>query len=249
MGLNMNNATIAARNETSGELPVLSQPVAKLEWRWIALICMLLVISGAIRYWRDWHFQSLSRGSEMLFPLNEFPKVLGSWHVEEGSEERLEPEIARIAGASDHLIQAYVDEKSGERAVVMIIYGLARRVWPHVPGTCYPAIGFKTVPPQEDLDIQIPGTARKARFRMERFVKYMAGQRDYREVYHSFRNAGEWGIDMANNWKIFRYHPGMFKVQVQHQGSSSVQTGEGDPVDQLLGLIVSEIDRRATQQN
>jgi transposase len=75
----MNNAIIAAKNETSDELPVLSKPAAKFEWRWIALICMLLVISGAIRYWRDWHFQSLSRGSEIpLFPLNEFPKELVS---------------------------------------------------------------------------------------------------------------------------------------------------------------------------
>jgi len=246
----MNNAIIAAKNETSDELPVLSKPVAKFEWPWIALICMLLVISGAIRYWRDWHFQSLSRGSEIpLFPLNEFPKELGSWRAEEGSEATLEPDIARIAGASDHLIRTYVDAKSGESAVVMIIYGLAYRVWPHVPDVCYPANGFKSVPPLEDIDIQIPGTANKARFRMQNFIKYKAGQRDYREVYHSFRNAGEWGIDMAKNWKIFRYHPGMFKVQVQHQGSSSGQKGENDSVDQLLGLIVREIDRRVAEKN
>ena len=246
----MNNATIVAKNETSHELPVLSKPAAKLEWRWIVLICMLLVISGAIRHWRDWHFQSLSRGSEIpLFPLNEFPKELGSWRAEEGSEETLEPDIARIAGASDHLIRTYVDAKSGESAVVMIVYGLAYRVWPHVPDVCYPANGFKSVPPLEDIDIPIPGTANKARFRMQNFVKYKAGQRDYREVYHSFRNAGEWGIDMAKNWKIFRYHPGMFKVQVQHQGSSSGQKGENDSVDQLLGLIVPEIDRRVAEKN
>ncbi len=246
----MNNAIIAAKNETSDELPVLSRPAATFEWRWVALICMLLVISGAIRYWRDWRFQSLSRESEIpLFSLNEIPKELGSWQAEEGSEETLEPDIARIAGASDHLIRTYVDAKSGESAVVMIIYGLAYRVWPHVPDVCYPANGFKSVPPQEDIDIQIPGTANQARFRMQSFVKYKAGQRDYREVYHSFRNAGEWGIDMAKNWKIFRYHPGMFKVQVQHQGSSSGQKGENDSVDQLLGLIVREIERRVAEKN
>ena len=218
----MNNAIIAATNETRDELPELTKPPAKLEWRWIALICMLLVISGAIRHWRDWQFQSLSRESEMSpFPLNEFPKELGSWRADEGSEATLEPDIARIAGASDYLIRTYVDEKSGESAVVMIIYGLAYRVWPHVPDVCYPANGFKSVSPPEDMDIQVPGTTNKARFRMQNFVKYKAGQRDYREVYHSLRNAGEWGLDMGRNWKIFRYHPGMFKVQVQCQGSSS----------------------------
>ena len=158
----MNNATIAATNETRDELSELTKPPAKLEWRWIALVCMLLVISGAIRYWRDWQFQSLSRESEMPpFPLNEFPKELGSWRAFEGSEATLEPDIARIAGASDYLIRTYVDEKSGESAVVMIIYGLAYRVWPHIPDVCYPANGFKSVPPLDDIDIQIPGTTTK----------------------------------------------------------------------------------------
>ncbi|MGZ3353684.1 MAG: exosortase-associated EpsI family protein, partial [Isosphaeraceae bacterium] len=124
----MNNDFIAATNETRDELSELTKPPAKLEWRWIALVCMLLVVSGAIRYWRDWQFQSLSRESEMPpFPLKEFPKELGSWRVFEGSEATLEPDIARIAGASDYLIRTYVDEKSGESAVVMIIYGLAHR--------------------------------------------------------------------------------------------------------------------------
>ena len=54
---------------------------------------------------------------------------------------------------------------------------------------------------------------------------------------------------MAKNWKIFRSQPGMFKVQVQHQGSSSGQKGENDAVDQLLGLIVREIDRRVAAKN
>jgi hypothetical protein len=246
----MNNAIIAATNETRDELSELTKPPAKLEWRWIALVCMLLVISGAIRYWRDWQFQSLSRESEIPpFPLNEFPKELGSWRVLEGSEATLEPDIARIAGASDHLIRTYVDEKSGESAVVMIIYGLAYRVWPHIPDVCYPANGFKSVPPLDDIDIQIPGTTNKARFRRQYFVKYTTGQRDYREVYYSLRNAGEWGIDMAKNWKIFRYHPGMFKIQVQHQGSSTGKNENDSSVDQLLGLIVREIDRHVAEKN
>jgi len=240
----MKNALIAAKKETSAELPVPSRPAVKLEWRWVALICMLLVISGAVRYGRDRHFQSLSRESEIpLFPLNEFPKELGSWRMEEGTEETLEPDIARIAGASDHLIRTYVDGKSGESAVVMIIYGLATKVFSHVPDVCYPATGFKSVPPTEDVGIDVPGTSNKARFRKQSFIKYKAGQGDYREVYHSFRNGDEWGIDPSNNYKNFRYHPGMFKVQVQHQGSSSGQKGENDSVKGLLGMIIGEIER------
>ncbi|MBV8311787.1 MAG: exosortase-associated EpsI family protein, partial [Planctomycetaceae bacterium] len=160
----MNNAIVAAKNQTRGELSELSQPAAKSEWLWIASIYMLLVISGAIRYWRDWQFQSLSRENETSpFPLRELPKVLGRWHMAEGSEKTLEADIARIAGANDYVEWNYVDEASGESVTVMVLYGLAHRVWPHVPDTCYPANGFKPASPPSDLDIPIPGTTTKAR--------------------------------------------------------------------------------------
>ncbi len=240
----MNNAIIAARSQTREESPALARPAAKLEWRWIALICLLLVVSGVVRYVRDWQFQFISREHEVpLFPLSEFPKQLGSWRMKEGSDETLEPDIARIAGASDHLIRTYIDEKSGESAVVMIIYGLATKVFPHVPEVCYPANGFRLVRSPEDIVIDVPDTARQVPFRKQEFVQIKSGQRDSREVYHSFRNAGEWGIDQAKNWKIFRYRPGMFKVQVQHQGFSSGVKGENDSERLLLGMIVAEIER------
>ena len=61
---------------------------------------MLLGISGGVRYWRDWQFHSLLKESEAPpFALGEIPKVLGAWHAVEGSDDTLEPEIARIAGA------------------------------------------------------------------------------------------------------------------------------------------------------
>lgn len=251
----MNNATIATTNESRADLSepssagrVRARPAPKSEWAWVALICMLLIVSGAIRYSRDGWFQSLSRESELSpFPLSEFPKELGSWRAKEGSEATLEPEIARIAGASDLVIRTYVDQ-NGETALVMIIYGLAHKVWPHVPDICYPAIGFVQGSSSDDVDIPVPGTTTKARFRVQSFAKNSPGERDFRKVYHSFRNAGEWGVDMGKNWKIFRYHPGMYKVQVQRQGLKSDLESQNDSVDQLLGLIVREIDRRVAEK-
>lgn len=218
---------------------------ARIGWPWIAFICVLLVASGAARYWRDWQFQKLSRVSEESpFPLNTFPRTLGSWHMVEGTEQNLEPEIAWIAGASDHLEWTYADEKTGEKACVLIIYGLAKRVWPHVPDVCYPTTGFKQVTDTNDIAIPIAGSSRTALFRFQGFAKYATGQRDYREVYHSFRNAGKWGVDMGKNWKMFRYSPEMFKVQVQVQGSGGAGDQVTESVHQLLGLITREIEER-----
>jgi len=217
------------------------------EWRWVILVCMLLGVSGGIRYWRDGQFHSLSKESEAPpFVLGDIPNALGDWYVVEGSESTLEPDIARIAGATDHLIRTYVDKKSGETAVVMILYGLASVVWPHTPDACYPANGFRSVSPSrdQDIDIWVPEKPTPARFRLQHFVKAKAVQTDYRVVYYSFQNAGQWGLDMEKNWKSFRYHPGMFKVQVQCQASSSGTIDERS-VQELLGRIVQEIERRS----
>ena len=114
----------------------------------------------------------------------------------------------------------------------------------HTPDVCYPATGFRAVLPSrdKDLEIRIPEKATPAQFRLQHFVKSKAGQTDYREVCYSFRNAGQWAPDMGKNWKSFRYHPGMFKVQVQCQASSSAKIDES-AIKELLERIVQEIER------
>ena len=50
---------------------------------------------------------------------------------------------------------------------------------------------------------------------------------------------------MRSRWKSFRYHPGMFKVQVQRQGTAD-NTADEKVVEEFLGRIAAEIDRRLT---
>jgi hypothetical protein len=220
------------------------KPRPHFEWTWILLVGVFLGISGGVRYWRDWQFQNLSKESERPpFPLKEFPKALGDWHEVEGLETTLDPEIARIAGSSDHVIRTYTNEKSGESVVIMLLYGLAQLLCVHTPSVCYPAAGFKNVPPSQVVDIPIPESTAKAWFREEHFVKYTAGVGIHEQVYHSFRNAGEWRIDMQTRWKSFRHNPGMFKVQVQRRAGADGKTDDAR-VEEFLGKIVHEIDRR-----
>ena len=129
----------------------------------------------------------------------------------------LEPEIVRIAGATDHVIRKYVDEKSGQTARSWFSTD-----WP----TSFGRTQTRCLLPGDWLQICLAvtgsGSSRfrslskstTAPFRLQHYVKSKAGQTDYREVYYSFQNAGRWGVDMGENWKSFRYHPGMFKVQV-----------------------------------
>jgi hypothetical protein len=214
------------------------------EWTWILLVGLFLGLSGSFRYWREWRFQALSKESESSpFPLEGFPKDLGEWQSIEGLETKLDPLIARIAGSKDHLIRTYQNRTSGESVVVMILYGLAEMISSHTPEVCYPSAGYKNVPPTRDFDVPIPGSTEKASFREELFIKYSAGAAIHERVYHSFRNAGQWTPDMQSRWKAFRYHPGMFKIQVARRDSGDARRGDAE-FEAFLARMVAEIDRR-----
>jgi len=231
------------QSRRSGDLSKLLA-AAKSHSRWIMMVCVLLGLSGAVRYWRSLQFLNLEKQSRNSpFPLKEIPNILGTWRALEGAETTLDPEIAKIAGSSDHVIRTYADDKSGERVTVLLLYGPAQAVWGHTPEVCYPASGFKTVIPSREVQIPLEDAARKVAFREALYGKTRAGATALHEVYYSFLNAGEWRSEMSGQWKQFRYHPGMFKIQVERQVKSA-HLGDS-PAQSLLALLVEEIEKRS----
>ncbi|WP_165073813.1 exosortase-associated EpsI family protein [Paludisphaera rhizosphaerae] len=221
----------------------------KLDVRWLAMICLLLGVSGAVRYWREFQFASiLTREKESPFPLKDIPKILGDWRMIEGAEATLDPEIARIAGSSDHIVRNYENQRTGETATVLVLYGLAELVWGHTPEVCYPATGGKAV--SVPRTVMIAGANESAPpipFRAGVFSRIEGGMNVFHDVYYSFRNAGTWDPSMGGRWKLFRYNPGMFKVQVQRTIKSSEPPDEA--CNDLLSALAAEIDSKARTGN
>lgn len=216
----------------------------KLDIRWLAMICLLLGASGALRYWREFQFASiLSRDKESPFPLKEVPIVLGEWRMIEGAEATLDPEIAKVAGSSDHVLRAYENQRTGEKATVLVLYGLAELVWGHTPEVCYPATGGRAVNPPRDLMVaSADGSTSPTLFREGVYGRFDGGSAQYHDVYYSFRNAGIWTPSMEGRWKLFRYNPGMFKIQVERDIKSPQPPDEA--CNDLLAALVASIESR-----
>jgi hypothetical protein len=218
---------------------------ARSNRRWIVTVCVLLGLSGAVRYGRDLQFLSLENQSkESPFPLKDIPNVLGTWRAVEGAEATLDPEIAKIAGSSDHIIRTYIDDKSQERVTVLLLYGPASSVWAHTPEVCYPATGFQPVVPSREVQIPLEPSGRTAAFRQALYGKSRGGSNMLHEVYYSFLNAGVWRSEMESQWKQFRYHPGMFKIQVERYVKAA-RLSDG-PTQDLLASLVEEIETRSS---
>ncbi len=216
----------------------------KRNWRLAAVVCLLLGVSGGVRYWRDFQFLRIENESKAApFPLKELPMVVGSWRALEGVETTLDPEIARLAGSSDHIIRTYVNDENGERVSVLVLYGLATLVWGHTPEACYPAVGFQPLSAGRDVPIALEN-GKSVPFREALYGKSRAGAASYHEVYYSFRNAGEWRPEMSGQWKRFRSHPGMFKIQIERRVKSTDINDEACR-DLLAGLVEAIEDRTA----
>jgi hypothetical protein len=223
-----------------------TQPAGKATvspWAWLAVTCVFLSISGGIRFGRDLQFSSRARESKTCpFPLNELPKVLGSWHELEGSESQLDPETARVAGSSDHIIRVYADPTTGETVSILVLYGLAHSVFAHTPDACYPASGYRAMIEPIDRELSRAGSEPPVRFRASYFVKQIAGVPRFDEVFCTFRHDGLWLPEVASRWKTFRYHPGMFKIQIQRH-TSGIAIADS-PTESLLREVVQAIESR-----
>jgi hypothetical protein len=213
----------------------------------MAVTCLLLGISGGIRFWRDRQFQAMAQaGAICPFPLTDLPKTLGSWRWVEGAQGQLDPEVAATAGSSENILRDYVDEIGGGRTSIVVLYGLAATVFAHAPGGCYPAHGYRLIMGPEDRPISVPGLKDPAVYRAAIYARKVGATLQYELVYSTFFHNGQWLPDLAGRWKSFRYHPGAFKIQLQHTISSQLALEDG-PSEALLGQLIREVTRRAGQ--
>jgi hypothetical protein len=226
--------------------PAARPPGVRL-WRWVVLASALLGASGLVRGWQDRRFEAImTRSDPAPFPLKDLTTELTGWRYLEGGDQRLDPQIARVAGSSDHVIRTYIDEVTGVAVTVLVIYGHGQFLSQHVPEVCYPNAGFTLG--DDPFDREIPtGRGTLARFRSLAFAKG-GGSADVRdEVYYSFRHDDRWYPDAAGDWKRFRHNPSMFKVQVQRRLAPRERRLVANPTEQFLARFLPVLEARIAQ--
>ncbi len=210
----------------------------------MTIACLLLGISGGIRFWRDWQFAALAAESDRIpFQLSELPRTIGNWMSRAEEDGELDSKVSRVAGSRDSIVRTYLDKKNGDRASALAIYGRAEQVWPHSPDICYPVAGYQLVKGPADREMSVPGMEGKVRYRWSIYMKKVGGVAYYQEVYHSFFHNGEWLSDVADRWKSFRYHPAMFRILLDRPVSVPSDEVYG-PTEELLGELAREISDR-----
>jgi hypothetical protein len=239
------------------EDPTLSEPRSfgrpgRVVWTWAVVACVLLATSGVVRALQERRHQFDQDYKEVCpIDLAKIPLKLGDdWHLVKGGERQLDQMTMRITGGSDHFVRIYANNLTGVSMVVLLLYGPAEPVLPHTPEICYPASGFsggeypseRTIKYTAGKDAEGRPIAAQGQFQSASYQK-SAGRSTLREaVYHSFRLDGLWSPSIGMGRKFPRRNPGIFKIQIQRQVAEGETIGEGDPIEQFLGLFLSEIE-------
>jgi hypothetical protein len=147
---------------------------------------------------------------------------------------------AVVAGASDHITRSYTDSTTGETVSLLVLYGLATSVFAHTPDACYPTAGYQTVAASVDREFSLAGSSSPGRYRVSHFSKSAGGASQYKEAFCTFLYNGVWLPEVASRWKSFRYHPGMFKIQIERSGVAN----EDSAIESLIKETARAIESR-----
>jgi hypothetical protein len=211
-------------------------------WLRVVLVCAVLVGSGAVRSWQAWKVGALlEQGKKSNFALKELPLTLGSWH---GEDTILDPQIARVTGASDAIFRRYVDQTTGAAVEVFVLYGPPLELFIHTPENCYAAAGFSQSAGPDQRVIASDGV--EAPFRSLVFVKGQGAEADLEEVYYSWRYPSRWTHEFRTTKQIERI-PGVYKVQLARRLTLQERRDVGNPCESLLGILVPELEHRLAQ--
>jgi len=211
-------------------------------WAWMGLACALIGASGLVRVIQDRQF-GLVKSSipPSPFRMEQIPTRIDTWVSQPGDEVKLDPLTVRITGSTDHVMRNYVDELTGAKLSVLVLYGPAEPVAPHTPEVCYPATGWAA----EDkvAEFKLPLGSRTARFRDAIYVKSGGGRIDRAKVYYSFRLDGDWAPDIAVGKRFHRTNANIIKVQIQRLiGIHEDPRSANEPVETFLGSMIPEIE-------
>jgi Protein of unknown function (DUF3485) len=221
-----------------------------LPWVWMTMACVLLGGSVLARTWQDQRFADRQRWSTTPpFPLKDLPTALEGWKFQEGGETHLDPHIARVAGASDHIVRSYFDDQTGVVLNVLVLYGRAEALCAHTPEACYPPAGYH---PSGDTfefginDEATPALGTPAVFRSVVYVKGGGLRPDRQEICYAFRYGSQWIPDAASRWKLFRHDPAMFRIQIERPVAEMERRdlNKYNPTRQFLEVFLPEFEKQ-----
>jgi EpsI family protein len=211
-------------------------------WALVGLALAMLLASGAVRFWQARGIDEAYRqGLVSPFPLVELPMQLGDW---EGTEEKLDPQIAQATGCSDYVFRVYQNRQTGVRLNLIVLYGPSGEVILHVPTNCYPDNGYVPRSGADTRTVQVGDVSYP--FHSIVYLKGEGATMERQEVFWTWRYAGHWSPDRPQQ-KLMDRVPGMYKVHLSRQVGESERRDIANPSESFLKELMPWLDGRLAE--
>ncbi len=196
----------------------------------LAAVAMLLA-SGLL-------YHLLAKDSDQLEPAAErvalVPMVIGDW---QGHDEEVDRASFEQAGAKGYWTRTYVNARTNESVLVILMCGRAGKMAVHTPEVCYHGAGYELHEEPTACALKESGSFWTAQFTKKATVP------THLRLYWAWNAHGAWEASAAARWQ-FRGEPFLYKLYVSRDISRQPGVAPGaDMAAQFMRELLPVLDR------
>jgi hypothetical protein len=200
------------------------------------LIALTLVLSAGVVHglWTE-RWRPAPALEDAAARVARVPLRLGDWT---GTEAASDPEAFAMAGARGYWTRSYVNGRTGQSVLVILMCGRAGRMSVHTPEVCYQGAGYDLFEPPAARAIRAPDGREFGSFWTAVFAKAAAPRTELR-LFWAWTDDGAWRAPASPRWE-FRGRPVLYKLYVAQDGRPP---GDHGPAPDFLWQALPELNR------
>ena len=157
------------------------------------------------------------------------PKVVGDWQAH---DEELDTRAFEQTGAKGYWVRTYVNQRTKESVLVILMCGRPGKMAVHTPEVCYGGAGHELQNQAAPCAIKSGGS-----FWSAHFVK-KGVESTHLRLYWAWNATGEWDASPGPRWQ-FRGEPFLYKLYVSRDNSQQPNlAAQADPTAEFLRQFV-----------
>ena len=181
------------------------------------LLCVLLILTGGVAHgYLDSRWTRMDVATAQAETLQTLPLNVRDWRLV--SETELEGSAQRILQCYGSILREYVNDTTGDRITVFVVYGPRGPIAVHTPEVCYSSKGTETAGERLATPLLINGETQslwKVKFRKPRST-----DAPHLEVWYGWSDGGPW---IASSLPRVWLTESLYKIQIAGPPAKSRQ--------------------------
>jgi hypothetical protein len=170
------------------------------------------------------------------------PRVVGDWR---GRDEEVDEAAFAMAGAKSYWTRSYVNERTKDAVLVILMCGRPGRMAVHTPEVCYGGAGYELR--EEPSVVDVKDLAGSQWWHAIFSKKTTAPQR--LRLFWAWNSQGNWHASAAPRWQ-FRGEPFLYKLYVSRDTTKQpALSPQADPALDFLRVFVPALQRSLFPEN